>query len=439
METIVKGLSAGMLAVGTLFEKHEYFVPEVLMCADAMQAGLDILRPCIKENSAESLGQVVIGTVQGDVHDIGKNIVKLMLDVSGFTVHDLGKDVPLDRFAEEAKRTGAEIVAMSALMTTTMMGMKKAVQMIREVNPHTAVMLGGCPIEAGDREALRGRRLCGDCLRGGGGGQENGLPLQGSKEECSMSKQRLIDAFHGKRTDTAPWVPYAGVHCAFLLQEPADKYLQDPELLAKGVLHAASRYHADGIPLLFDLSVEAQSVGCELKWWKDNVPSVGSHPCAQKTPQEAGLMLPTEDSGRWPLIRKAAERVKPGLAELDCAMMGLCCGPLTLASHLAGVRIFTDVYKNREFAAEVCRFAGEISALSARFYAEMGCEVVAIVDPVASQIKSPTFKEYVAPNCRWAIEEIHGKGPHLLLFHLRGLCEGPGGCLQRGHPCLCRR
>jgi corrinoid protein of di/trimethylamine methyltransferase len=146
VETIVKGLSAGMLAVGTLFEKHEYFVPEVLMCADAMQAGLGILRPCIKENSAESLGQIVIGTVQGDVHDIGKNIVKLMLDVSGFTVHDLGKDVPLDRFAEEAKRTGAEIVAMSALMTTTMMGMKKAVQMIREVNPHTAVMLGGAPL-----------------------------------------------------------------------------------------------------------------------------------------------------------------------------------------------------------------------------------------------------------------------------------------------------
>jgi corrinoid protein of di/trimethylamine methyltransferase len=146
VETIVKGLSSGMLSVGSLFEKHEYFVPEVLMCADAMQAGLDILRPCIKEGSAEPVGQVVIGTVQGDVHDIGKNIVKLMLDVSGFTVHDLGKDVPLNRFAEEAERTGAEIVAMSALMTTTMMGMKKAVQMVRESNPHAAIMLGGAPL-----------------------------------------------------------------------------------------------------------------------------------------------------------------------------------------------------------------------------------------------------------------------------------------------------
>jgi uroporphyrinogen decarboxylase len=225
-----------------------------------------------------------------------------------------------------------------------------------------------------------------------------------------MSKQRLIDAYRGKRTDTAPWVPYAGVHCAYLIDEPADQYLQDPQLLAKGVAHAAERYHADGIPLLFDLSLEAQSVGCELSWWKDNVPSIASHPCARKTPEEAGLKVPTPDSGRWPLVRKAAELVQPRLDRLDCVMMGLCCGPLTLASHLAGVRIFTDVYKNREFAAEVCRFAGEVCALSARFYAEMGCEIIALVDPVASQIKSTTFREFVTPNCRGAVEEIHGRG-----------------------------
>jgi uroporphyrinogen decarboxylase len=87
--------------------------------------------------------------------------------------------------------------------------------------------------------------------------------------------------------------------------------------------------------------------------------------------------------------------------------MGLLCGPLTLASHLAGVRIFTDVYKNREFAHEVVKFAGEIGALSAQFYAEMGCDIIAVVDPVASQIKSETFKEFVTPNCQPAIKAIH--------------------------------
>jgi methanogenic corrinoid protein MtbC1 len=91
-------------------------------------------------------GQVVIGTVQGDVHDIGKNLVKMMFDVGGFTVHDLGRDVPLENFVEEQMRTDSEIVAMSAMMTTTMLGMKKVIQLIKDKNPDVAIMLGGAPV-----------------------------------------------------------------------------------------------------------------------------------------------------------------------------------------------------------------------------------------------------------------------------------------------------
>lgn len=225
-----------------------------------------------------------------------------------------------------------------------------------------------------------------------------------------MAKQALLDAYKGKRTETPPWVPYAGVHCAYLLNEPADKMLQDAELLAKGVVHTAKRYKADGIPLLFDLSVEAHSVGSELKWWPDNVPSVTTHPCFEKTPKEAGLKLPTKESGRYPLLYEAARIAKPQLEELDCALMGLFCGPLTIASHLAGVRIFTDVYKNKEFAHEVLKFSGELCAEAAKFYAEMGADPIAIVDPVASQVRKKTFREYVTPNCQPAINAIHDAG-----------------------------
>jgi len=225
-----------------------------------------------------------------------------------------------------------------------------------------------------------------------------------------MAKQMLINACRGQKTPKAPWVPYAGVHCAYLLNEPADKMLQDAELLAKGVVNAAARYKADGIPLLFDLSVEANSIGCELRWWPDNVPSVTTHPCSDKTPAEAGLGLPTKESGRWPVIFEAARIVRPQLDEADCAMMGLLCGPLTLASHLAGVRIFTDVVRNPEFAHEVIKFAGEVGAVAAQFYVEMGCEIIAIVDPVASQIRSETFKEFVTPNSQPAIRVINDAG-----------------------------
>ncbi|MGD8714561.1 MAG: uroporphyrinogen decarboxylase family protein, partial [Desulfobacterales bacterium] len=225
-----------------------------------------------------------------------------------------------------------------------------------------------------------------------------------------MAKQALIDAYRGKRTDIPPWVPYAGVHCAFLINEPADKMLKDPELLAKGVVHTAKRYKADGIPLVFDLSVEANAVGCELKWWEDNVPSVKTHPCSDKSPADAGLKIPSKEDGRWPVLFEAARIAKPQLDELDCVLMGLFCGPLTLASHLAGVRIFTDVYKNPDFAAEVCKFAGEIGAKSAEFYAEMGCEIIANVDPVASQIKPETFRTYVTPNSQAANKVIKDAG-----------------------------
>jgi corrinoid protein of di/trimethylamine methyltransferase len=145
-DAIMNGLAAGMEIVGDLYDRQEYFVPEILMCADALYAGLDILKPHLKKDTSNVKGQVVIGTVQGDVHDIGKNLIKMMFDVGGFTVHDLGRDVPLEKFAEEQLRTDSEIVALSAMMTTTMMGMKKVIAMIKEKNPNVAIMLGGAPV-----------------------------------------------------------------------------------------------------------------------------------------------------------------------------------------------------------------------------------------------------------------------------------------------------
>ena len=145
-KAIMDGLAAGMEHVGELYDQQEYFVPELLMCADALYIGLDILRPHIYKETVKQMGQVVIGTVQGDVHDIGKNIIKLMFDVGGFEVHDLGRDVPLERFVEEQMKTDSDIVAMSAMMTTTMMGMKKVIEMIKEKNPNVAIMLGGAPV-----------------------------------------------------------------------------------------------------------------------------------------------------------------------------------------------------------------------------------------------------------------------------------------------------
>jgi corrinoid protein of di/trimethylamine methyltransferase len=144
-EAIFDGLVSGMEEVGRLFEAQEYFVPEILMCADALYAGLDILKPHCKQMDLGVKGSVVIGTVEGDVHDIGKNLVKMMFDVAGFQVYDLGRDVPLDKFVDEQLKTDSELVCLSAMMTTSMVGMPKVIEKIKAKNPNCMIMIGGAP------------------------------------------------------------------------------------------------------------------------------------------------------------------------------------------------------------------------------------------------------------------------------------------------------
>jgi methanogenic corrinoid protein MtbC1 len=145
-EAVTGGLSAAMEKVGELYTKSEYFVPELLLCSDALYAGLDILRPHIKSRESQVTRKIILGTVEGDIHDIGKNLVKIMFEAAGWIVYDLGKDVPLTMFVEEQKRLKADVIGMSALMTTSMLAMPKTVRMIREQDSKVAIMLGGAPL-----------------------------------------------------------------------------------------------------------------------------------------------------------------------------------------------------------------------------------------------------------------------------------------------------
>lgn len=142
----MEGLAGGMAVVSEKFDNHEYFVPETLLCAKSLYAALHILKPHIKMKEGGVRGQVVLGVLQGDVHDLGKNLIKAVFEAAGWTVHDLGKDVPLQKFVDEQLKTDSDIVMLSALMTTSMVGMKKVIPMIREKNPNVKIMIGGAPI-----------------------------------------------------------------------------------------------------------------------------------------------------------------------------------------------------------------------------------------------------------------------------------------------------
>jgi dimethylamine corrinoid protein len=149
-EAITAGLSAGMQRVSDKYESGVYFVPEILLCADAMYAAIDVLKPHLKADADRARCPVIIGVIEGDIHDIGKSIVKLMLEAAGFIVHDLGRDVPVDRFIEKAREVGAGIIAVSTLMSTTMPGMGRLVQALEQagLRDRFKVMVGGGPLSA---------------------------------------------------------------------------------------------------------------------------------------------------------------------------------------------------------------------------------------------------------------------------------------------------
>ncbi|MGQ9571719.1 MAG: cobalamin B12-binding domain-containing protein [Dehalococcoidia bacterium] len=148
-ETILDdALITGMREVGELFEQGEYFVPELLLAARAMQGAMDVLRPHLAASDYQPMGKVVLGTVQGDLHDIGKKLVAMMLEGSGFEVIDLGTDVAPDRFIKAVEESGAQLVGLSALLTTSLPAMQATVGALREAELPTQVrvMIGGAPV-----------------------------------------------------------------------------------------------------------------------------------------------------------------------------------------------------------------------------------------------------------------------------------------------------
>ena len=144
-----EGLIAGMNVVGVRFKANEVYIPEVLIAARAMKMAMEILEPKLVEAGVEPLGKALVGTVQGDLHDIGKNLVVMMLKGAGFNVTDIGVDASPDKFVEEAKASGVQLVGMSALLTTTMPAMEKTVAALKDGGIDVKIMIGGAPVTQG--------------------------------------------------------------------------------------------------------------------------------------------------------------------------------------------------------------------------------------------------------------------------------------------------
>lgn len=143
------GLIGGMNIIAARWKKNEVYIPEVLIAARAMKSAMDVIEPELVKAGVEPIGKFMIGTVQGDLHDIGKNLVVMMLKGAGFNVIDIGVDAPPDKFIEQAKANGPQVIGMSALLTTTMPAMDKTLKALRQANINAKIIIGGAPVTQG--------------------------------------------------------------------------------------------------------------------------------------------------------------------------------------------------------------------------------------------------------------------------------------------------
>ena len=206
-------------------------------------------------------------------------------------------------------------------------------------------------------------------------------------------KELLLKTFRHEPTPRAPWVPFAGVHAGKLKGYSAEEVLKDGDKLLDALLEVHKLYMPDGMPVAFDLQLEAQILGCELVWADNNPPSVLTHPL-EATDEIPAKLLERSD-GRIPLIMDACRKLKSAVGE-STALYGLFCGPFTLISHLRGTKLFMDMKRNPEHVNALMEYALQNAMRMVDWYVEAGADIIAPVDPLVSQISPTHFQAFLS-------------------------------------------
>ncbi|MCC5839688.1 MAG: uroporphyrinogen decarboxylase family protein [Opitutales bacterium] len=227
-------------------------------------------------------------------------------------------------------------------------------------------------------------------------------------------RELLLCALRCQPVERTPWVPFVGVHGGALIGVDATAHLQSADHIFRGLREAAKRYRPDGLPVAFDLQLEAEVLGCALAWAKETPPSVASHPLGA---DYATQKLPTfsVDQGRIPFVLEATRRAKAAFGE-EIALYGVITGPLTLALHLRGDDLLLDMFEETDEVPELLAYCTEIARQMAEAYLEAGADVIAVVDPMVSQIGPHHFEEFVAPCLNRIFDHVRDCGGLSSLF-----------------------
>lgn len=211
-------------------------------------------------------------------------------------------------------------------------------------------------------------------------------------------KELLLRALRHEEVERAPWVPFAGVHAGKLKGHDATVMLTDADKALESLLEVNRLYKPDGQPVIFDLQIEAECLGCDLVWAKDCPPSVSTHPLDGSDEEPpvtpCDCTIPTKEAGRIPYVLDVMTRMKKEVGDTT-ALYGLICGPFTLASHLRGNNLFTDMFDFPDEVMSLFAFCKRVCIRMAEYYIEAGMDVIAIVDPLISQISTAHFEEFM--------------------------------------------
>lgn len=227
-------------------------------------------------------------------------------------------------------------------------------------------------------------------------------------------KDVLLAAIRNQATPRPAWVPFVGVHGGKMIGATAREYLQSSELIAKGLTAAHERYRPDGLPIVFDLQLEAEILGCGMHWADDTPPSVTSHPLADGAAM-AGLPRFDASRGRFPIVLDALDIMKKR-AGAEVGLYGLVTGPFTLALHLMGTNIFLEMFNDPAKVKRVLDYCAEVGCRAAEAYLDHGADIIALVDPMTSQISPAHFAEFVADYVDRIFDHVHAKKALASLF-----------------------
>ncbi len=216
-------------------------------------------------------------------------------------------------------------------------------------------------------------------------------------------KERVIKAIRCQEVDRIPWVPFVGCHAGALINVSADDYLKSSDLMVQGLAEAVKRYKPDGLPVAFDLQIEAEALGCHLAWAKENPPAVVHHPLSNGSKLE-DLIVPGPDKARVAVVLDTARRMRK--AHPDIALYGLITGPFTLALHLLGTDIFMKMFDQADYVGRLMQFCTDVCKAMSKYYIDAGCDIIAMVDPMTSQIGPDQFTQFVSPYVTDVFEHI---------------------------------